>query len=116
MNTVHSYTNDQVLTDVYHSDLRRARSAVRIPAPAPRRRAAVGRSSNWWQTAPASSRSDTRREHLIVGVRVHRVHDAGQYADLLVQDFGERRPGNFVVQDHVEMTVWLAVRILWLTP
>src|SRR5258707_1249575 len=27
MNTVHSYTNDQVLTDVYHSDLRRARSA-----------------------------------------------------------------------------------------
>jgi glyceraldehyde 3-phosphate dehydrogenase len=28
MNTVHSYTNDQVLTDVYHSDLRRARSAT----------------------------------------------------------------------------------------
>ena len=27
MTTVHSYTNDQVLTDVYHSDLRRARSA-----------------------------------------------------------------------------------------
>jgi glyceraldehyde 3-phosphate dehydrogenase len=27
MLTVHSYTNDQVLTDVYHSDLRRARSA-----------------------------------------------------------------------------------------
>ena len=27
MCTVHSYTNDQVLTDVYHSDLRRARSA-----------------------------------------------------------------------------------------
>jgi len=27
MNTVHSYTNDQVLTDVYHKDLRRARSA-----------------------------------------------------------------------------------------
>ena len=27
MNTIHSYTNDQVLTDVYHSDLRRARSA-----------------------------------------------------------------------------------------
>ena len=25
MTTVHSYTNDQVLTDVYHSDLRRAR-------------------------------------------------------------------------------------------
>ena len=28
MNTVHSYTNDQVLTDVYHSDQRRARSAT----------------------------------------------------------------------------------------
>jgi len=27
MTTVHSYTNDQVLTDVYHEDLRRARSA-----------------------------------------------------------------------------------------
>ncbi len=25
MTTIHSYTNDQVLTDVYHSDLRRAR-------------------------------------------------------------------------------------------
>ena len=28
MNTIHSYTNYQVLTDVYHSDLRRARSAT----------------------------------------------------------------------------------------
>ena len=28
MTTIHSYTNDQVLTDVYHSDLRRARSAT----------------------------------------------------------------------------------------
>jgi glyceraldehyde 3-phosphate dehydrogenase len=28
MITIHSYTNDQVLTDVYHSDLRRARSAT----------------------------------------------------------------------------------------
>src|SRR5687767_6670266 len=27
MTTVHSYTNDQVLTDVYHKDVRRARSA-----------------------------------------------------------------------------------------
>ncbi len=27
MTTIHAYTNDQVLTDVYHSDLRRARSA-----------------------------------------------------------------------------------------
>ena len=28
MTTVHAYTNDQVLTDVYHTDLRRARSAT----------------------------------------------------------------------------------------
>ncbi len=28
MTTIHSYTNDQVLTDVYHSDLHRARSAT----------------------------------------------------------------------------------------
>jgi glyceraldehyde 3-phosphate dehydrogenase len=28
MTTVHSYTNDQVLTDVFHEDLRRARSAA----------------------------------------------------------------------------------------
>ncbi len=28
MCTIHSYTNDQVLTDVYHSDLRRARAAA----------------------------------------------------------------------------------------
>ncbi len=28
MTTIHAYTNDQVLSDVYHSDLRRARSAT----------------------------------------------------------------------------------------
>lgn len=28
MTTIHSYTNDQVLTDVYHQDLRRARAAA----------------------------------------------------------------------------------------
>ncbi len=28
MTTIHAYTNDQVLTDVYHQDLRRARSAT----------------------------------------------------------------------------------------
>jgi glyceraldehyde 3-phosphate dehydrogenase len=28
MTTIHSYTNDQVLTDVYHKDLRRARAAT----------------------------------------------------------------------------------------
>jgi len=33
MTTVHSYTNDQVLTDVYHKDLRRARSATHSMIP-----------------------------------------------------------------------------------
>src|SRR6187549_3569383 len=33
MTTVHSYTNDQVLIDVYHSDLRRARSATQSQIP-----------------------------------------------------------------------------------
>ena len=33
MNTVHSYTNDQVLSDVYHKDLRRARSATQSMIP-----------------------------------------------------------------------------------
>jgi glyceraldehyde 3-phosphate dehydrogenase len=33
MNTIHAYTNDQVLTDVYHEDLRRARSATHSMIP-----------------------------------------------------------------------------------
>jgi glyceraldehyde 3-phosphate dehydrogenase len=33
MTTIHSYTNDQVLTDVYHSDLRRARAATQSMIP-----------------------------------------------------------------------------------
>ena len=33
MTTVHAYTNNQVLTDVYHSDLRRARSATQSMIP-----------------------------------------------------------------------------------
>jgi len=33
MNTIHSYTNDQVLTDVFHKDLRRARSATHSMIP-----------------------------------------------------------------------------------
>src|ERR1700742_4436296 len=34
MTTIHSYTNDQVLTDVFHSDMRRARSATMSQIPA----------------------------------------------------------------------------------
>lgn len=33
MTTIHAYTNDQVLTDVYHSDLRRARSTTHSQIP-----------------------------------------------------------------------------------
>ena len=33
MTTIHAYTNDQVLTDVYHSDLRRARTATQSMIP-----------------------------------------------------------------------------------
>src|SRR5690606_4124112 len=33
MTTVHAYTNDQVLTDVYHKDLRRARSGTQSMSP-----------------------------------------------------------------------------------
>jgi glyceraldehyde 3-phosphate dehydrogenase len=33
MTTIHAYTNDQVLTDVYHADLRRARSATQSQIP-----------------------------------------------------------------------------------
>lgn len=33
MTTVHAYTNDQVLTDVYHKDLRRARAATQSMIP-----------------------------------------------------------------------------------
>ena len=43
MTTIHSYTNDQVLTDVYHKDLRRARSATQSQIPTkPGAAAAVG--------------------------------------------------------------------------
>ena len=33
MTTIHAYTNDQVLTDVFHKDLRRARSATHSQIP-----------------------------------------------------------------------------------
>ena len=42
MTTIHAYTNDQVLTDVYHSDLRRARSATMSMIPTTTGAAAVG--------------------------------------------------------------------------
>ncbi len=44
MTTVHSYTNDQVLTDVYHEDLRRARAATMSMIPT-KTGAAAGRNN-----------------------------------------------------------------------
>ena len=43
MTTIHAYTNDQVLTDVYHEDLRRARSATQSHDPDQDRRGGGGR-------------------------------------------------------------------------
>ncbi len=42
MTTIHAYTNDQVLTDVFHKDLRRARSATMSQIPTK-----TGASSRW---------------------------------------------------------------------
>src|ERR1700749_2157197 len=42
MTTIHSYTNDQWLTDVYHEDLRRARSATHSMIPTKTGAAAAG--------------------------------------------------------------------------
>jgi glyceraldehyde 3-phosphate dehydrogenase len=41
MTTIHAYTNDQVLTDVFHEDLRRARSATQSQIPTKTRAAAA---------------------------------------------------------------------------
>ena len=46
MVTIHAYTNDQVLTDVYHSDLRRARSASQNMIPT--KTGAAAAIKNWW--------------------------------------------------------------------
>ena len=55
MTTIHSYTNDQVLTDVYHSDLRRARSATMSMIPT---KTGAGRSR---RAGVTGTRRSTRR-------------------------------------------------------
>jgi len=58
MTTIHSYTNDQVLTDVYHEDLRGRRSGNPVDDPGPRRAAtAVGLVSRSWPGAWTATRS-----------------------------------------------------------
>ena len=73
MTTIHSYTNDQVLTDVYHKDLRRARSATMSMIPTKTgaaaavglvlpelngtdSRSACPRSTSHWSTSPSPQR------------------------------------------------------------
>jgi glyceraldehyde-3-phosphate dehydrogenase type I len=53
MTTIHAYTNDQVLTDVYHSDLRRARSATMSQIPT--KTGAAPRSASCCRNSTASS-------------------------------------------------------------
>src|SRR6202171_6120182 len=65
MTTVHAYTNDQVLVDVFHEDLRRARSAQVLV--------------------------EHVHQHLVVGVGVHRRHEAIHHADGVVQRLYQRR-------------------------
>ena len=50
MTTVHAYTNDQVLTDVYHEDVRRARSATQSMIPTK----TIVRSSKPWTNSAIS--------------------------------------------------------------
>src|SRR5471030_1948372 len=65
MTTVHAYTNDQVLVDVFHEDLRHARSAQVLVVDV--------------------------HQHLVVGVGVHRRHEAAHHADGIVQGLHQRR-------------------------
>jgi hypothetical protein len=64
MTTVHAYTNDQVLTDVYHEDLRRARSATMSMIPtktAPRQRSARAAGAQWQARRLRDTRAHDQR-------------------------------------------------------
>ena len=77
MTTIHSYTNDQVLTDVFHKDLRRARSATMSMIPAKTGAAAavgLGDARAQWQArrirgARADDQRLAGRPHLHGGAR-----------------------------------------------
>jgi glyceraldehyde 3-phosphate dehydrogenase len=62
MTTIHSYTNDQKLLDVYHSDLRRARATALSMIPTKTgAAAAVASSCRTWRASSTASRSGCRR-------------------------------------------------------
>jgi hypothetical protein len=79
MTTIHAYTNDQVLTDVYHEDLRRARSATHVDdSDQDRRRrrgrpgaAGTQRQARRLRDARADDQRVDRRPHLHCGARDH---------------------------------------------
>ncbi len=71
MTTIHSYTNDQVLTDVYHSDLRRARSATHVADPDQDRRRRGGRTGAAGAQGQARWLCDPRADHQCVAGRPH---------------------------------------------
>ncbi len=80
MTTVHAYTNDQVLTDVYHEDLRRARAAAHNMIPTKTGAAAARRPGAAGTERQARRLCDPRADHQRVDRRpvVHRGarHDA----------------------------------------
>ncbi len=71
MTTVHSYTNDQVLTDVFHKDLRRARSATHVDDPDQDRRRGRGRPRAAGAQRQARRLRDPRADDQRVGRRPH---------------------------------------------
>ena len=78
MTTVHAYTNDQVLTDVYHEDLRRARSATMSMIPT-KTGAAAGRpgaaGTEWQAGRLRHPRPDHQRVHRRPVLRGQARHD-----------------------------------------
>jgi glyceraldehyde 3-phosphate dehydrogenase len=81
MTTVHSYTNDQVLTDVFHKDLRRARSATQSMIPTKTGAAGCGRSRAAGAQRQARRFLDPRADDQRVGGRPHvrgRARDHGE--------------------------------------
>ncbi len=74
MTTIHAYTNDQVLTDVMHEDLRRARSATHEHDPDQDRRRRRGRPGAAGTERQARRLRDPRADHQRLARRpvVHR--------------------------------------------
>ena len=95
MTTIHSYTNDQVLTDVYHEDLRRARSATHVDDPDQDRRRRRGRARAAGAERQARRLRDPRADDQRLDRRSHVHRDARRPRVDEVNAIGEagrRRP------------------------